>query len=566
MIKQILQPMRSGVARLLPTGANSAVDNSQVQHMFAQKDASTLEIQPAEVPASHHVSWPDSLHLDDPSALPVAVSDSHLPAIQSASVACLPPAGWGNYYQSNALSASSFLAHQDLRFGGIPLARSFPSGQLAATCSQDTQPQVLEDVRSQCSAQLGAMPLIVGTMWMPVLCPVFGNVVGEAAVADNSDAHMQTQPGQQIFEASLDTGGTQVVGQTRRQRRAKKVSAEARKSKDALTSSEIQDLCSAVQETERQLLAKPHVVVEVPEHKAEAPSENRFIQAPKLQREPSSESSTTASVASPRISSWADAVDTEDELEIPVTAAASESELDRLLQELACTDKAKQHEAIQEVIDSAWTLAMTRDGCRAVQIALEVAPSSDKHLITQTLRGHVMEALKSPNANHVLQKCIEIMPPAEMHFVLQELSGHGTFAARHRFGCRILQRLIEHCPHEQTEALVAEVLADVAKLVRHQYGNFVIQHMLQHGSPDQVHQIAQTLQADVIRLAKHRIASHVVSCAMVHCSPEDVQGLTEVVLGEAGQLADLSRRQYGSFVVREVHRAARLHGQVQSNT
>jgi len=166
----------------------------------------------------------------------------------------------------------------------------------------------------------------------------------------------------------------------------------------------------------------------------------------------------------------------------------------------------------------------------------------------------VLEALQSPHANYVLQKCFEIMPPHKLHFVLRELENHGAFVARHRFGCRVIQRALEHCSHEQNEELIAEVLLDASQLVRHTYGNFVIQHILQYGTPDQTHRIAEVLLLDAIRFAKHRIASHVMSCALSCCSPEDVESLTAVLAGDEGQWADLTRRQYGSFVVREVNR------------
>lgn len=235
-----------------------------------------------------------------------------------------------------------------------------------------------------------------------------------------------------------------------------------------------------------------------------------------------------------------------------------EAAADPVLQELENADSANFRPTVDWVLSSAWPLTLTKRGCRIVQKAMEVGSPTDQQQIADKLHGRVHEAMKSPHANHVLQKCIEIMPPDHVQFVLTELKDEGAFAARHRFGCRILQRLIEHCPHAQTEELISEVLRDTARLCRHQYGNFVIQHILQHGSSAHRHAIAEVLCEDTIRLAKHRIASHVLSCAMVHCAAEDVQKLTEVVLHDAGQLAELSRRQYGSFVVREVNRAARL--------
>lgn len=240
------------------------------------------------------------------------------------------------------------------------------------------------------------------------------------------------------------------------------------------------------------------------------------------------------------------------------SSGAVESAIDPLLLELEETDETRRQFAFDWVRNSFWPLALTKRGCRIVQKAIEVGTPAYQQELVENLHGRVHEALKSPHTNYVLQKFIETMPPERMQFVLTELEGDGLNMARHRFGCRIMQRLMEHCHPGQTEHLINEVLVDTASLCRHQYGNFVIQHILQHGTPCQRSVIANVVCQDIIRLAKHRIASHVVSCAMVHCPPEDVQRLTHAVLHDAGQVADLSRREYGSFVVREVNRAARM--------
>lgn len=249
-------------------------------------------------------------------------------------------------------------------------------------------------------------------------------------------------------------------------------------------------------------------------------------------------------------------------MESPVSsedsAGIATESVDPLLLDLEAVGETRREEALAWVGKSFWPLALTKRGCRIVQKAIDVGTSDYQQELIENLQGRVHEAVKSPHANYVLQKFIESMPPEKIQFVLTEIEGHGLNLARHRFGCRILQRLIEHSHPWQTEHVINEVLVDTAALCRHQYGNFVIQHILQHGSPAQRSVIADTVCADIIRLAKHRIASHVVSCAMVYCPPEDVKRLTHAVLHDAGQLADLSRREYGSFVVREVNRAARM--------
>jgi|Transcript_52906 hypothetical protein len=232
----------------------------------------------------------------------------------------------------------------------------------------------------------------------------------------------------------------------------------------------------------------------------------------------------------------------------------SDSDVNNMFFELECPSPDRRKKAIEWVVSYTRPLAFTRRGCRIVQRVMELATAAEKQQMVMKLEGFALEALQSPHANYVLQKCFEIVPTDEVQFVLNELKGQGAFVARHRFGCRVVQRALENCSSEQTQELIAEILLDANQLVRHTYGNFVIQHVLQYGTSEDVHEIAKVLLADVVRFAKHRIASHVMSCALSCCSPGDVQSLTKVLGGEEGQMADLMRRQYGSFVAREVNR------------
>jgi len=234
-----------------------------------------------------------------------------------------------------------------------------------------------------------------------------------------------------------------------------------------------------------------------------------------------------------------------------------DKDVDHMLAELECSNLDRRQTAVEWVISSIQVLAFTRRGCRIVQRAMELAVWEDQERLVQNLQGLVLEAMESPHANYVVQKCFEIMPPNKLQFVLSELKGQGMAVARHRFGCRVLQRVLEHCPSDQSKELIAEVLENVPQLARHTYGNFVIQHILQHGTSYQVHQIADVLLDDAIRFASHRIASHVMSCALSCCSLDDVQSLTQVLLNEKDHLTD---RHYGSFVIREANRInSRLH-------
>jgi len=242
----------------------------------------------------------------------------------------------------------------------------------------------------------------------------------------------------------------------------------------------------------------------------------------------------------------------------PEVTSPPPAQCENALKALDSSDEAERREAMEWVSQEAWLLARSPVGCRVVQRALDVAVGGeDQLLIAQSLHGCVREAVASPHANHVLQKCVEILPPENLQFVLDELKGHVIVTARHRFGCRVLERLIEHCPTWQTESLMTEILDGASQLSRHTFGNFVIQHVLEHGTQPQRRVIVDMLLSDIQRLARHRVASHVVRAALVHCNMEDRQELVDAMRADAAELADLAHHHCGSFVVREMRRELR---------
>jgi len=218
-----------------------------------------------------------------------------------------------------------------------------------------------------------------------------------------------------------------------------------------------------------------------------------------------------------------------------------------------------QHEwALQWVSESFWPLAGETEGCRLVQKAMEVGTPVYLLQLLGNFRGRVKEALQSPHGNGILQTFIEMVPSEQIQFIIAEMQGSILYVARHCFGWRTLVCLVKHCKPWQTEHMIKKVVADTASLCRHQFGNFILQHILQYGSATQRSAIADVVVADIISLSKHRLASQIVSFALAHCSPEDVERITQAVLHQECQVYNISRTEYGSFVVQEVKRVACL--------
>lgn len=201
-------------------------------------------------------------------------------------------------------------------------------------------------------------------------------------------------------------------------------------------------------------------------------------------------------------------------------------------------------------------LALSSQGCRVLQKAIEVVNSTDLNVLIKQLEPHVWELAQSPHGNFVLAKMIERMPPVSVTFVIDQLQGNASKIAQNKFGCRVLERLIEHCSEQQLADLVGELIADADVLSRHQFGNFVVQHLVEHGATPWRSSIVQRLLPCISALAMHRYASHVVQKAFNFSNDSMQAEIVEVFLQAEcpNSLVDVACSRYGSYVVSQLAR------------
>merc|ERR1711937_1123191 len=172
----------------------------------------------------------------------------------------------------------------------------------------------------------------------------------------------------------------------------------------------------------------------------------------------------------------------------------------------------------------------TQGTSRAAQLALSTGSAQERVALATGFRGHVLEACRSPHANHVIQKLVELLPPSASSFVVEELAGRGREVARHRFGCRLLCRLLEHGLSHSKPAVFDEVLDDARELCKHTFGNYVMEHLLEFGLPDQRREVARALCVDAAGHAQHRYGSRIIEKALETCSGEDQVAIADALL------------------------------------
>jgi pumilio RNA-binding family len=219
------------------------------------------------------------------------------------------------------------------------------------------------------------------------------------------------------------------------------------------------------------------------------------------------------------------------------------------------TDK---HAVLLQLPSIAKQLSLSRNGCRIVQKAIEVAGGFDRDRLIASLRDHVTELYESPHGNHVLSKAIEVLPASKIHFVISALLGRGLAVSKHRFGCRIVCRLIEHCNDEVIGELLDEILSETDLLARHSFGNFVIQTAMEHVSPVRRAVMLSQLLPDFTSLAMHRTGSLVAQRVLDYCDDAgQISAIRVLVQGQdTASITNVACNRYGSYVLEQL---AALH-------
>jgi len=191
-----------------------------------------------------------------------------------------------------------------------------------------------------------------------------------------------------------------------------------------------------------------------------------------------------------------------------------------------------------------------------LQLALQVAEWRLMAELLPELHGRVLDAIRSPHANFVIQKIIELMPTAQAAFIAEEISGIAVEVACHRFGCRIFRRLQEHCVSAtRSIPLLDEALAEPDILCKRAFGHYVIQSVLEHGTMHHREQVMEVLCSDPLAFAFNRNGCHVIETAMSYCSAADQDRIVDgLIRGGSNTLAMLAQGQFGSHAVRSILR------------
>eukprot|EP01121_Diplochlamys_sp_Union-15-3_P012264 TRINITY_DN3649_c0_g3_i1.p1 TRINITY_DN3649_c0_g3~~TRINITY_DN3649_c0_g3_i1.p1 ORF type:complete len:675 (+),score=91.93 TRINITY_DN3649_c0_g3_i1:51-2075(+) len=152
-------------------------------------------------------------------------------------------------------------------------------------------------------------------------------------------------------------------------------------------------------------------------------------------------------------------------------------------------------------------------GTRAVQKLIDHINSPEEiALVSEGMKGSIVELIQDLNGNHVIQRCLQKMEPDYKQFIYDAVARHCMQVATHRHGCCVLQRCIDHASGKQKLQLINEVLENSLDLVKNPFGNYVVQYILdlQNLNIDVCSILIPKLLNDIVTLSAQKFSSNVI--------------------------------------------------------
>lgn len=172
---------------------------------------------------------------------------------------------------------------------------------------------------------------------------------------------------------------------------------------------------------------------------------------------------------------------------------------------------------------------------QVVQKALEHVLVDQRKKIVSELEDHVLECVKSNNANHVIQvscsplaglpsplttpqRIITLNPPQN---VVDAFVGNVEELCLHPYGCRVLQKAFECLPDSVKRRLLDEMHRSTSKLIEDQFGSG---YMFRRA----------------MGLADHVYVDYVVQSVVICCEQKDKHKVIEKIKGKVVTRASMS--------------------------
>lgn len=205
--------------------------------------------------------------------------------------------------------------------------------------------------------------------------------------------------------------------------------------------------------------------------------------------------------------------------------------------------------SLKDIVGYSLEFCKDQYGSRFIQKQLAIAEPSEKEVVFNELRDHVLMLSNDVFGNYVIQKFFEHGSPTQRTILIENFRGKMKELSVQMYACRVIQKALEFIQPEQRIDLVKELSGCVLKMIKDQNGNHVIQKAIECIPIELLPFILTSLIGHIYHLSTHSYGCRVIQRLLEFGSLED----QTIILNELKDFIPyLLQDQYGNYVIQHI--------------
>lgn len=144
------------------------------------------------------------------------------------------------------------------------------------------------------------------------------------------------------------------------------------------------------------------------------------------------------------------------------------------------TDERTQHTMMEEILQSACTLAQDQYGNYVVQHVLEHGKPHERCAVIKKLAGQIVKMSQQKFASNVVEKCLAFGGPADRQILINEMLGSTEeneplqAMMKDQYANYVVQKVLEICNDQQRELILSRIKVHLSALKKYTYGKHIV--------------------------------------------------------------------------------------------
>eukprot|EP00268_Persea_americana_P035332 TRINITY_DN34871_c0_g1_i1.p1 TRINITY_DN34871_c0_g1~~TRINITY_DN34871_c0_g1_i1.p1 ORF type:complete len:1027 (-),score=203.40 TRINITY_DN34871_c0_g1_i1:965-4045(-) len=145
-----------------------------------------------------------------------------------------------------------------------------------------------------------------------------------------------------------------------------------------------------------------------------------------------------------------------------------------------CTDEQQTQCIVDEILQSACSLAQDQYGNYVTQHVLEKGKPHERSQIISKLAGQIVQMSQHKFASNVIEKCLEHGDSVEREILIEEIVGQTEgndnllVMMKDQFANYVVQKILDTCTDKQREILLNRIRAHLQALKKYTYGKHIV--------------------------------------------------------------------------------------------